>query len=408
MTRPPLARHNLPLVAESAHSDRGSGAEQRLLLACAASELTPARTARVTEAARAHLDWEAIHRRAWDHGVLPLVYRQLAAAKGEGAPVPAVALESLSASATAIAANNLRLSSALVELLRGLDSAGVPAIAYKGPSLAARAYGNLALRHFNDLDVLIRREGMTAATAAMAALGYRLRDPASGSARRATLRWGHHFSFAREPQTLVEVHWRFYKPLFGSSLPEGDVWGSVFEYVVADQRIRTLGPLHEMLVLATHGSWHGWSQLSWVCDVAELTSHGSDLDFAALLNYAQRHRLVRPLLLAFELAHLLLDVPIPPPIADAMRGHPGIADAAAALSRGMLTDDPRRFENARLQFTLREGITDRVGFALRALFLPNPADLQAVHLPPVLFPLYYVLRPFRVALKYRPRAARGS
>ena len=61
----------------------------------------------------------------------------------------------------------------LSTLLRNFKAAGIPAIPYKGPALAATAYGNVGLRVFGDLDILIQKEDVPRAADMMTALGYR-------------------------------------------------------------------------------------------------------------------------------------------------------------------------------------------------------------------------------------------
>lgn len=333
--------------------------------------------------------------------MVPLVYRQLAATPEDA--VPEEVLAELAATATAIGATNLRLAAALLELLDALEQAGVRTIAYKGPTLAMRAYGNLSLRHYNDLDVLIRRRDIRAATRALEAAGFRLHDPVGRSAEEAALRWGHHFAFLREQDTLLEVHWRFHKPLFGSPLPEDEIWRKSGETRVAGRAVRTLDPVHELLVLATHGSWHGWSQLSWVCDVAEFLRATPGLDPSDAMEAARRHGYVRPLLLAFHLANRFLNAELPGYVQTAIARERAVTDAGAVIERRVRAGSAPDYESARLQLALRERVRDKAAFALRAIFQPNPADLRAARLPAPLFPLYYVLRPLRMALKYGPR-----
>lgn len=372
------------------------------MLACAASRITRDRTERVTRAIHASPDWTRVHDHAWDHAVCPLVYRQVAAAVAGGADVPTDALQRLRTTAAAIAAVNLRLTSELFTLTSALTGAGIPVISYKGPSLAWRAYGDLSLRHYSDLDVLIRREDLGAAVSVMQGMGYGLRRPANSAETRATLRWGHDFAFAREPGLLVEVHWRFSNPMFGHAPSYDDVWRDAVWQDVAGRKLLTLSPVHELLVLAANASWHSWSQLSWVCDFAELANRVSELDAGGLMETARAAGCLRPVLLAFHLAHNLLDAPLPPPIAGEIGRHPQVPAATAVIRRRMEEGAQRDYESTRLQLALRERISEKVAFALRS-FAPNPSDFSALRLPGSLFPLYYVLRPIRLALKYRPR-----
>jgi len=52
---------------------------------------------------------------------------------------------------------NRHLTAELVRLMGLLKAAGVPAVTFKGPVLAAMAYGSIELRQFSDLDILVRQ-----------------------------------------------------------------------------------------------------------------------------------------------------------------------------------------------------------------------------------------------------------
>ncbi len=50
----------------------------------------------------------------------------------------------------------MMMTAELKAVMGWLEAGDVPAIAYKGPTLAAWAYGDIALREFCDLDILVR------------------------------------------------------------------------------------------------------------------------------------------------------------------------------------------------------------------------------------------------------------
>ena len=60
----------------------------------------------------------------------------------------------------------------LAEIADCFASAGVPAMALKGPALAISAYGDLAMRVFADLDFMVRVEDLPRAAAALGRAGY--------------------------------------------------------------------------------------------------------------------------------------------------------------------------------------------------------------------------------------------
>jgi hypothetical protein len=49
---------------------------------------------------------------------------------------------------------------------------------------------------------------------------------------------------------------------------------------------------------------------------------------------------------------------------------------------------------------MRERWRDRARYAAAVLFAPSPLDMEAVPLPPALYPLYFAVRPFRLAVSH--------
>src|ERR1700749_3650084 len=115
-------------------------------------------------------DWEYVARLARRHAVVPLVYRALQTFARGAAPEPV--RKALSEKYRANAARNVLLAG---ELLRGsglFESEGVRSLAYKGPALAVAAYGDLSLRRFVDLDVIVRESDLGRASELLRDLGY--------------------------------------------------------------------------------------------------------------------------------------------------------------------------------------------------------------------------------------------
>jgi hypothetical protein len=56
------------------------------------------------------------------------------------------------------AARNMKMTAELLRILDALKEAGIKAMPLKGPVLAQQLYGDVALRQFSDLDILVARE----------------------------------------------------------------------------------------------------------------------------------------------------------------------------------------------------------------------------------------------------------
>ena len=154
-------------MAPSPAEPRFESAEAELLLRCAHLALAPGERARIARLAEGVLDWEALLALAESHAMLPLLHRHLAAVPG----VPKAALVELWGRHEATARNNRAMARELGRVLDALDAIGVAAIPYKGPTLAFSVYGDIALRDFCDLDIVIRPRDVPRARQALDVLG---------------------------------------------------------------------------------------------------------------------------------------------------------------------------------------------------------------------------------------------
>ena len=90
-------------------------------------------------------------------------------------------------------------------VLERLTQAGISAASLKGPDLAQRIYGDLALRPSSDVDVLVDPDRLHEAVAVVQALGYGPR-PSFDAPWLAELH--HQLVHPTEAMPVVEVHWR--------------------------------------------------------------------------------------------------------------------------------------------------------------------------------------------------------
>jgi hypothetical protein len=140
--------------------------ENELLLCCARTEAPSDRAARISALATADVDWNYFALLAKRHSIIPLLYRQLE--RHASGSVPSTYLAKLKLEYQQNAARNIILSEELCGVIKQFRAAGIETIPYKGPVLALFAYGDLALRRFVDLDVIVRKSDVT-----------RARDPCS-------------------------------------------------------------------------------------------------------------------------------------------------------------------------------------------------------------------------------------
>lgn len=393
---PPLRNTDAELFGRAASRPEGE-----LLLLCARSVTGAAAPAgRVRELARAPLDWDWLVRLARRHSVLPLLHRGLEAkARGDGPPELVGALrDECRASAT----RGMLLAGELSQIVGLFETEGVPVLAYKGPALAVQAYGELALRRFVDLDLIVRRGDARRAGGLLQSLGYRKPKGLTESHEEFLLRRQHNLAFARDGGALIaELHWEVAPAPFASLPVDEAVWARAVPVGLFGREVKSLSPEDLLVALCVHGTKHLWGRLSWVCDVAALLNSHPNLDWSFVLRRAGEARVERMLCLGLRLAAGLLCARVPENLpvgrCGAQVGPPAV-EVTKNLFGAADYEPPGLLRSTLFNLRLRPGAREKVGF-LRFIFTPTDGDLTAVRLPPALSFLYYVLRPFRLALK---------
>ncbi len=161
----------------------------------------------------------------------------------------------------------LQQTAALQQVFAAFESAGVPALTFKGPALAALAYGNVALRDFCDLDLYVPPTRVHNAIAALQEIGYNYQRPLSANVQRAD----YELTLINHRQVQIDLHWRFSPPYLWNFDDAGALDRSIEVRLTPDQPpIRTLCPEDHLLYLAIHAAKDCWSTLRSVTDPAAL------------------------------------------------------------------------------------------------------------------------------------------
>ncbi len=347
------------------------------------------------------LDWDFVFTAAAENSITPLLILQLRATAAD--VLPAGVRERLRDAARAHVASSLFWTAELIKITEAFRAAGIQVIPYKGPVLAAQAYGDITLREYGDLDIVLRQRDMAKANERMASLGYRARFPwilSPGAA--ASLVPGEYNYRDESGRLLVELHTEVTLRHFPVRLDLDDLAGRLAPVSLGGREIRTFGPEDGLLLLCVHGAKDFWERISWVADIAELVQ-AQPLDWDAVFRRAEFLRLGRMLRLGLTLAGELLDAPLPVEIAARVSGDRIAASMAFEIEHRLLGRQVVPLgagEVLRFRRRTVEGTMAGWRYFLRLATIPAEEDWLMVHLPRPLAPLYVVLRPLRLLRKY--------
>jgi hypothetical protein len=376
--------------------------EKQLLVCCARTRVSPAIAGRIHEIAAESLDWEYVLYEAEENSLTPLLSRHLAEFAAEVTP-PAVS-DQLKKTCRANTVRCLSLTADLLRILELFREKGIESASYKGPVLAAQAYGDVALREFEDVDIVLRQRDLPAAHQVILGLGYRpkfewILSPGASS----SLVPGEYNYRDIERRAMVEIHTERTLRHYPIAPDIDEFFRNTAQVQVAGRAVPTFAPEYLLPMLCIHGSKDFWERFSWIADVSELIQACSSFDWDKTRRIAESLGAGRILNLGLALAKSLLDAPLPAAIASTVGADRIATDLVTEIiqrhmSRTFQTlDAAGRFNYRRRMVT---GFAEGWKYAVRLSTVPAEEDWMMMRLPKALAPLYIALRPLRLIRKY--------
>jgi hypothetical protein len=306
-------------------------------------------------------------------------------------------LKKLTSAATGKA---LRATAELVRLSRGFATQGIPLLPLKGVMLSLQLYGDPAMRHSGDLDLMVRTEDVDRACDTLESLGYTSALPlAKLPARTKALLRSHSYECAYWHQGLslfVDIHW---SQELWTAAQTSELWNRCRSKEWRGVTLRQLDDDALLLFLCDHAAKHEWSRIKWLSDVAMLLAIPRGSDWGGdLWKLAARWDLERPLAEGALLVHWLYGIEIPAPLQNLIRGDCASVKRAGEALEAILNQPeplvsgkrPGIFQNLRSAMQRRRALSWRQH--LRRLAI-QAEDLEQFPLPDGFVWLYYPLRP---------------
>jgi hypothetical protein len=373
--------------------------EFQLAAACAMWPPSDRRNQAIRAAASKPLDWPRFLRVAQRHWVLGLAHQGLTEAR---LAVPPEIRQEIGARAATMVRENLAMAAEALRLQRLFDEAHVPVLFVKGASLAMLAFGNLCMSGSQDIDLLVPREALPAATALVARAGYRRFDPPLGvsdAQLRQLLPLRRDLGFIHQTTGLpIELHWR----LFANphAMVEDSIMAASRDVLLTGKTgLRTLGEEDLFAYLCMHGALHWWNRLKWLADVNALLASTPEDRIERLFRAAEARGTGRAAALALLLCRRLLGATLPAQLTATLGKSTTVrwleATALQAMTTGDGEQDPHeaRFGTTRGSFSnFLLSASWRYRLKELNLHLNNQTDMLTMPLPERMRFLYPFLR----------------
>jgi Uncharacterised nucleotidyltransferase len=289
-------------------------------------------------------------------------------------------------------------AAALAGVSEALDVAGIRHIAFKGPSTAIRSYGDLGLRPFLDVDVLVEEEDLEEACAVIEGCGFKIAEGLDAS--QVDRMSGKHLSHARGAIRL-ELHWKLsvFPGMIRSTHFE-DCWRRRKYFKVGPVDVPCLGRSDTLFHAAIHGTGHAFLCLKWLADLACFSRDG--VGWAEALDRSEGAGMRDSFLCG---PAILQDIGAAVPLRREDRSRTLAKMVATSRRTWTLRGEHPLFLTHQRFRMLPPG--PRLAEVIRVAFKPTASDWRAVPWLSPRVPLVFSLfRPVRVALKYGRLAIR--
>ncbi len=205
----------------------------------------------------------------------------------------------------------LWLSAWLQRVLAFLESHGIEALPYKGPLLAAMLYGNISLRQYTDLDVLVRPGDLPRAKAALNKIGLAPHIDLTTAEEQAYVRSGYETIFdGFANRNLVELQWHILPRFYAVDFDMDGLFSRARSVEFNGMSMRSLSREDLFLALCVHAAKHLWARLSWLYDIARLSA-SAEIDWSAVEATARRLGIMRITAVNLQLSRDLFGTIIP-------------------------------------------------------------------------------------------------
>jgi hypothetical protein len=354
---------------------------------------------RIATALKDDIDWAILLSLAAAHLVRPQLIDALS--KLDWIGVPTETKRSLFDFLQLHKMRSLLAAGELINVSRELSQNDVRFATFKGISLAIGLHGDLSLREFDDIDLIVEEEQIASAENVLGSLGY---QPILGSSafRAAFLSYQRQAMFVRQnnPSLAVDLHWDFAGMSVPFPISSSEIWSNLDQIDIGGRLVPTLGRVDLGLLLAGHGAKEGWRRLAWVSDFAMFIEKNPGLGWKSLLERARRRATSRALLVGLKLAAQLLGARVDTELLELAENNVSARRAAEALIRRIRSGYPVPASQGELyEPYLCENWLQRAQAMGSLVTTRTVSDYVSMPLPRRLWGIYHLTRPFRLACR---------
>ncbi len=356
---------------------------------------------RLQELSHRDVDWKQFFNLADFHRTFALVYRQLR--KHCSDFLPEQIMESAQSRMRRQGMENLVMVGVLVKVFAALEAHGIQAVPFKGPVFAEAVFGDLALRNYCDLDILIPEADLPRAVEAIRKEGFTPLFPLENSQLKVLAKTDNEYPLRHRLNGIViDLQWELTGGYSSHPLHLDTLMPNLTSFDFLGRSVSVFGQEDLLVYLCIHGNQHVWEQLDQVCCVAETIRTSKNLDWNMVWVRAGELRVGRMVRIGLFLAASLLGAEPPADVMSAIKRDRqaiilaeerarNLAQPLSGKGKGQVS---RRF--ILYHWKSLDSPWQVIRYGCHILFVPTRYDWERLPLPAWMSPLHYIYRPLRL------------
>lgn len=211
-------------------------------------------------------NWLYFARMAYDCGIASLFYRKLKV-NGWDSLVPEGVLKYLKSEYVLVHGINMSYYRELAKIISVLQNEGIKVAVLKGAASAQYIYGDIGLRSFGDVDILVSKENFSLADSLLQRSLVLLKsDPPDGLSRRCSFHYL--YTCKRPPRLNFELHWRLFPDDSRIDYPQEKFLQEIVSLEMNESVIPIPSAKHIFIHLCIHFTGHSFCSLRDLWDLA--------------------------------------------------------------------------------------------------------------------------------------------
>lgn len=375
--------------------------EIALILTCSKGSETKDNREKIANLLTKELNWHYIFQMAARHELVPLMYYNLQLLPPGS--VPEDVLQHMNEIYLISVKQSMIQTRELLEVIELGKDHEIPIIPYKGTALSQQIYGDIGLRISSDIDIIVRRQDAFRAKALLISRGYTPEICLTPDQDNKFIQVRCEYDLHHQHRTTLDIHWQFIPYYYLDPFEEREIWSGLKVISLEGQDISVLAP--EMLIvgLCIHGAKHQWKELKQIGDIAGIIASDKNINWELILKIAREKRIERIISLGLRLAEELMKADLPTIVSEYIRSDRVVQHLVSSSIDSIFTEKQNKggdIQEVLYWLSVRECLWDRIRVVALLAFKPNHDDWAYISLPGSFSPLYYIIRPIRLAIEY--------